>query len=72
MPKGPEGQKRSVDVTGSTMVVTRSATEEIIEDLKRSSGRVRKGIAAAETRVGSMMKGERSAAAKQATTARGT
>lgn len=70
MPRGPQGQRRPVDVVGNAVMVARLATGEITEELKQPSGKVRSGIAGAKARAESMTKEERSAVAKQAAAAR--
>jgi hypothetical protein len=66
MPKGPQGQKRTADLIGNAVHIMRLATDEITEELKEPSGKVRSGKAGAKVRAEKLSQGERTAIAKKA------
>lgn len=70
MATGPRGEKRPADLIGAAVVVGRIATGEIMEELRRPSGRVRSGMAGAKARAEKLSKEERSAVARKAAAAR--
>lgn len=70
MPKGPRGERRPADVIGCAVIVAKTATGEIEENLEKPSGKVRSGRAGAKARAEKLTPEERSAIAKKAAAAR--
>ena len=70
MPKGPNGERRPVDVVGCAVMVGRIATGEIVELPRKRSGKVRSGKAGAAARHRALSPARRSAIAKKAANVR--
>ena len=70
MPRGSKGERRPTDAIGCAVMVAKIATGEITETVKASSGRVRRGRAAAKARAEKLTEAERRDIVKRAAAAR--
>jgi hypothetical protein len=66
MPRGPQGQKRPADAIGAAIMVAKIATGEIVEPLKRVSGKTRSGRAGGKARAEKLTADQRSTIARNA------
>ena len=70
MPKGPKGEKRPADAIGAAVKAAKIATGEIVDEPKRTSGRVRSGRAGGRARADALTPEKRTEIAKRAARAR--
>ncbi len=70
VPKGPQGQKRPVDVIGCAVSVARIATGESADSRYDQPNKVKAGYVGARARKASLTPDERSAIARKAATER--